>query len=243
MKLKSALGAFLLIILLAISVLSNADTPPANTIPVIGLKPGYEDINTEFFCFLSWNYFDGLSRQGYEAQDILQNVVLPADTTGMLSVINPWVLTSMTTWFSHMFAMNSDSAYAWPVWNGYTFDGVTYTEDGLLEMKTPAICRATMEGIAEELDSLFNQNSHSVWFYYSYDEAPAFQFSRMVRDSAGGVFSEYDDFMPSLFTQEMDSVYRPDLNFAPDSAWQPTLAEVDPRGVLSWITSSSLEHR
>jgi len=76
MKLKSALGAFLLIILWAISVLSNADSPPPNTIPVIGLKPGYEDINTEFFCFLSWNCFDGLSRQGYEAQDILGNVVL-----------------------------------------------------------------------------------------------------------------------------------------------------------------------
>ncbi len=85
MKLKSASSILLLIILLAISVLSNADTPPSNTIPVIGLKANYEDIDTEFFCFLSWNYFDGLSRQGYEAQDILENVVLPADTTGMLT--------------------------------------------------------------------------------------------------------------------------------------------------------------
>lgn len=63
MKLKSAMEVLLLVILLAISVLSNADTSPANTIPVIGLKANYEDINTEFFCFLSWNYFDELSRQ------------------------------------------------------------------------------------------------------------------------------------------------------------------------------------
>ncbi len=228
MELKSALGAFLLIILLVISILASADTPPANTIPVIGLKANYEDINTEFFCFLSWNYFDGLSRQFYQAEDILENVVLPGDITGMLTLVNPWEITCMTNWFSHMFPMDSTLAFARPVWKGYSSGGITYTEDALIDSLTAVECKSEMENIAAEMDSLFNQSSHSVWFYYGFDEAPAIQWNHMVNDS-----SAYDNFMPSLFTQQMDSVYRPDIDST--MKWQPTLEEVDPSGVISWM--------
>ncbi|MEA3266474.1 MAG: hypothetical protein U9P42_05955, partial [Candidatus Fermentibacteria bacterium] len=229
MKLKSASGAFLLITLLAISVFAYADTPPANTIPVIGLKANYEDINTEFFCFLSWNYFDGLSRQFYDADSILQNVVLPGDTTGMLTLVNPWNLTSITNWYSHMFDMASDSAYSRPGWKGYAVnDSVTCTGDTLIFMEDAYTMKCMMEDVASDLEENFNQNSHSVWFYYGFDEAPAIQWNRMVNDS-----SAYDNFMPSLFTQEMDSVYRPDIDST--MKWQPTLAEIDPSGVISWM--------
>ncbi|MCK5036000.1 MAG: hypothetical protein KAS73_08930, partial [Candidatus Sabulitectum sp.] len=231
MESKLSLGRLLLLTLLSITALSYSDSPPANTIPVIGLKPAIDDIDTEFFCFLSWNNFDGLSRQFYNAEDILETVVLPGDTTGMITLVNPWNLTSITKWYSHMFDMASDSAYARPGWDGYVIDAThTCTSDTLISKHYASEMKAMMEDVAQDLEAMFNQDSHSVWLYYGYDEAPAWQWNRMVNDS-----SAYDNFMPSLFTQEMDSVYRPELNHPSDSVWQPTLQQVDPRGVLSWM--------
>ena len=220
-----------LICLLTITVLTLADSPPANTIPIVGLKPSYEDIDTEFFCFLSWNHFDGLSRQFHNEEDILENVVLPGDTTGMITLINPDNLTWITQAHSHMFAMDTDSAYARPGWKGYVInDTTTCTSDTLMSPRSTSVMIDMMETVAEDLETLFNQNSHSVWFYYGYDEAPAKQWNRLVNDS-----SAYDNYIPSMFTQAMDSVYRPELELASDSAWQPTLEEVDKRGTLSWM--------
>ncbi len=219
------------IILLTATAISFSDSPPANTIPIVGLKPSYEEIDTEFFCFLSWHHFDGLSRQFYDEEDILENVVLSGDTTGMITLVNPNNLTWITQTYSHMFAMDTDSAYARPGWNGYKInDTTTIASDTLLSTRSTFEMIDMMEAVAEELDTLFNQESHSVWFYYGYDEAPANQWNRMVNES-----SAYDNFIPSLFTQAMDSVYRPELELASDSTWQPTLEEVDKRGTLSWM--------
>lgn len=224
---------YLIVFLALFSTTLFATSPPENTIPIVGLKPSFEEIDTEFFCLLSWHNFDGLSRQGYSMDDILNNVVLPGDTTGMLTLINPWTITCQTQWYSHMFAMNTDSAYAWPVWNTYTFEDTTYTEDGLRAKRTAAVSKAQIEGVAEDLEEYFNDNSHSVWFYYGYDEAPAWQWNRMITDSIDHVYSGYDNYMPSLFTQEMDSVYRPDIDST--MKWQPTFEHVDYYGVLSWM--------
>ena len=227
------LAVVLLIICSAVSM-TLADTPPANTIPVIGLKPAYEGIDTEFFSFLSWHFFDGLSRQGYSMADILNNVVLPGDTTGMLTIVNPWLITCETTWYANMYGEVAGKPFVRPGWNNYVInDSVSCDKDTIIDSRTITEMEDRMELVADSLNASFNQNSHSVWFYYSYDEAPAFQYSRMIRDSVAGVYSEFDDYMPNLYTQEMDSVYRPDLDST--LKWQPTLAEVDSRGVLSWM--------
>ncbi len=233
MKMKSAFGILVTTVLLSITALSHSDSPPENTIPIVGLKPALNGIDTEFFCFLSWNNFDGLSRQFYHADSILANVVLPGDTTGMLTIVNPWNLTSINNWYSHMFAMNTDSAYARPGWDGYVIDEThTCTSDTLISKKWPHEMGSMMEDVAEDLETLFNQNSHSVWFYYGYDEAPAWQWNHMMNDTAN---FHYDSYMPNLFTLEMDSAYRPELNLGSDSLWQPTFAKVDSLGVLSWM--------
>gem|GEM_PF-753429 len=226
-----------LICLLSITVVSHSDSPPPNTIPVIGLKPDYKNIDTEFFCMLSWHNFDGLSRQYYEADSILAKVVLSGDTTGMLTVINPWNITCVTNWYAHMFAMNTDSAYSRPGWKDLVYyvgsTAHTCNDDTLLAKKFPSEMITEMTTVAEYLETLFNQNSHSVWLYYGYDEAPAIQWNRMVTDSIDLVYAEYDDYMPSLFTQAMDSVYRPDIDST--VKWQPSFETVDPRGVISWM--------
>ena len=229
---KSILLITVTTLLLMYSV-SSAESPDENTIPVVGLKAAYDDIDTEFLCLLSWHYFDGLSRQWYEADSILAKVVLPADTVGMLTVVGPWNLTSIIQWYSRMFPMYSNSAYARPGWEGYVInDSTVCSSDTIISSMSAASMETYMENVAEELEELFNQDSHSVWFYYGYDEAPAWQWNHMMNDSG---IVHYDNYMPNLFTMEMDSAYRPELNLSSDSLWQPTLAKVDSLGVLSWM--------
>ena len=224
MKLLTKVSLLVFMILFSISLF--ADSPPDNAIPIIGLKPSYEEIDTEFFCLLSWHNFDGLSRQFYNADSIYQKVVLPADTVGMLTLVNPWAITNMTNLYSHMFPLTSDSAFSWPVWAGYEYGGITYTEDALIDSMRASVCKAEMESIAEDMADLFEESS--VWFYYGYDEAPAHQWSHMMDDT-----SAYDDYMPSFFTQDFDSVMRPDLDSI--TIWQPTFEEIDTNGVISWM--------
>ena len=78
------------VFLLVFPFLLHADSPPDNTIPVIGWTHGYEDIDTELYCRLSWRFFDGLAVEYFHANDIFEHVVLPADTAGMYTIINTW---------------------------------------------------------------------------------------------------------------------------------------------------------
>lgn len=90
------LNLFLILSILPFSSVLHADSPPVNTIPVVGLKPAPDEIDVDFLCFLSWNNFDGLSRGGYNGAVIQEKLVIPADSTGMLAVVNPneliWML-------------------------------------------------------------------------------------------------------------------------------------------------------
>ncbi len=122
--LVSRLPSVILVLSLPVMIRFNAFSaaPPSKTIPIIGLKPAYDDIDTEFLCFLFWRHFDGISRQFYPAESILARVVPPADKLGMLTVVNPWNLTCITHWYSRMFEMNTDSAYARSGWDGHTIN-------------------------------------------------------------------------------------------------------------------------
>ena len=214
---------------------SHADSPPVNSIPVIGLKPAFEEIDVDFLCFLSWNYFDGLSRQGYNGSVIQEKLVIPADSTGMISVINPNELIWMLHHWARMFPFTEDYPFVFPVWKNVTYGEVTYTGDEIIDSMTVSECTTYMQEQTAILDTLFNQETHSVWFYYGFDEAPAFQWARMLVDTIDGTPANYNDFIPNLFTQAMDSVYRPNLPISTDTVWQPALEGVDPRGVLSWM--------
>ncbi len=222
------IALILLICLLAITVLSLADSPPANTIPIIGLKPSFEDMGTDFLCYLSWHNLDGLSAQFHNASDILENLVLPGDTTGMLTVVNPWRMTDYSQLWAHMYSMSTDSAYALPVWDGRTVHDTTFTSDSLIRNWHPWIMEDTLKSVAEDLEYWFNDSSSSVWFYYGSDEAPIKQWTNILNDSTA-----LDDYIPSFFTQDSHYICRSDL----DSTWrwQPTMAEVDPRGMMSWM--------
>lgn len=230
-RLPSVIILFLLPLII-IPLNAFSDSPPANTIPVIGLKPAYDDIDTEFLCFLSWRHFDGISRQFYPADSFLANVVLPADTAGMLTVINPGELNHVIKTWSRMFSMSSDSAYVRPGWDGRVVNGDTCTSDTLIDWDSALWMDSLLESMAEDLEENFNRNSHSVWFYYGYDEAPARQWTHMMNDTG---IVHYDNYIPNLFTMEMDSAYRPELDLSSDSLWQPTFARVDSLGVLSWM--------
>lgn len=231
---KSNLSLLIPAVLLLSSALL-AESPPANTIPVIGLKPAFEGINVDFLCFLSWNSFDGLSRQGYNGTVIQEKLVIPADSTGMLAVVNPDQIAWITHNWTRMFPFSEDYPYVLPVWKNYSYGDSTYTEDAIIESKTVAQCTTYMQQQAAILDTLFNQETSSVWFYYGFDEAPAFQWARMLVDTIDGTPAYYNDFIPSLFTQAMDSVCRPDLELSRNTVWQPALSEVDSRGTLSWM--------
>lgn len=207
---------------------SQAAAPPANSIPVVGLKAHYEDIDTELFCLLSWHHFHGLSQQFHTGPDILNNVVLPGDTTGMLTLVNPWKLTEITQLRAHMNAMDTDSAFVLPFWNGRVVHNTVYGEDGLLSMYGPAEMKADMQEAADSLVSWFADDSTSVWFYYGTDEAPAKQWNRLLSNTTA-----LDNVIPNFFTQDSHYVCRYDI----DSTWrwQPTMEEVDRRGVISWM--------
>ena len=226
---KMRLKQLLLIMITAIMAFTaEAASPPDNTIPVIGLKPSFENMGTDFLCYLSWHNLDGLSAQFHTASDILHNLVLPGDTTGMLTLVNPWRMTDYSQLWAHMYGINTESAYALPVWNGRTVHNETFTSDSQIRRLTPWLMADTLESIAADLRRWFNDNSSSVWFYYGSDEIPAKQWAHMLNNSTG-----LDDYIPNFFTQDSHYVYRPDL----DSTWrwQPTMGEVDPGGMMSWM--------
>ncbi|MCD4774479.1 MAG: hypothetical protein K8S15_00330, partial [Candidatus Aegiribacteria sp.] len=91
--------------------------------------------------------------------------------------------------------------------------------------------KALLEEAAEEIaDELADESC--VWFYTGFNEAPAHQWNRMVHDSSATGYYELDNYIPSMFTQNRDSIYRADLD---TTLYLPTLEEVDRTGVLSWL--------
>ena len=69
---------------------SQADAPPANTIPIIADRPTFEDIDTDFLCTLSWMHFDAVSRHAYGISDLLDILVKPASDVGLYVILSPW---------------------------------------------------------------------------------------------------------------------------------------------------------
>jgi hypothetical protein len=226
-------------------MVSLAGSPPANTIPIIADRPSFEDIDTEFLCTLSWMHFDAVNRFGYSVSELLNVLVEPAETAGLHVVLSPWELEQWTNRWARMsglYGVSHDSAYARQGWYGLEVSPAhTCTSDTLLSSKSATAMAAALQGSAAVVsDSLGTHDN--VWFYLLFDEAPARQWNRMDQDTVPNtsIPRYFDDYIPDMFTQAMDSVYRADYSPA-GNYWLPALEEVDPQGVLSWL-KWALEH-
>lgn len=214
---------------------ARGGNPPESSIPVIvwahGFHDGIHDINSSLYRMLSNRHFHGLLMEYFHGEEILDHVVLPADTTGMLTVINPHEIASLTAWYArgpHDF--HGDSAYIRPAWEGYDRIPGVFPGDTILEAHSARGFRDdVIMGAARAMRELFTESSRSVWFYLSYDEAPSWQWNRMLCRS-----SSYDDLIPDLFYPGSHRVWRDDLD-PPDSVCQPVFNTVNPEGVLSWV--------
>jgi len=218
--------------------ISFSDSPPANTIPIIADRPTFEDITLELLCTLSWMHFDAVNRYGYNPPELLEKLVEPAADVGLYVIISPGLIWQWDNQWARMsiYPIDHDNAYARPGWYDPAISSCS--GDTLLESKTASEMQSSLETAVGILAGYF-EDQDNVWFYLCFDEAPARQWNRMVNDSAEVNESTYvacffDDYIPNMFTQAMDSVYRSDYQ-TPGNYWLPTLEEVEPTGMVSWL--------
>jgi len=229
---------FLLFSLALLPATAPADAPPPNTLPIIVQRPNWDDIDTELFCLLSWMGFDGVHRGDYAAWQMEEVLVPAALETGMYLSLAPGEILQWGHWswgWSGRISersFSSDSAYARPLWRNTFVAETLYTgPDILVDLhsahKMDSILAVSAEEIADNLSDY-----RCVWFYTGFNEAPATQWWRMVFDSTDTGYYQVDDYIPSMFTQSRESLYRADLD---TTLYLPTFEEVDPTGVLSWL--------
>jgi hypothetical protein len=225
---------FLLFSLALLPATAPADAPPPNTLPIIVQRPNWDDIDTELFCLLSWMGFDGVHRGDYNSWEMADHVVLPAMETGMYLVLAPGEILRWGHWPASWMgripdeAFSGSSAYARPLWNGV---GEYSGPDALLDPCTALHMDSLLDSCATVIASSLSGDS-CVWFYTGFNEAPATQWWHMVFDSTDTDYYQVDDYIPCMFTQVRESLYRADLD---TMLYLPTLEEVDPTGVLSWL--------
>ncbi|MCD4774478.1 MAG: hypothetical protein K8S15_00325 [Candidatus Aegiribacteria sp.] len=80
---------FILALLMLSATPLLSDSPPANTLPVIAQRPSYLDVDTGFLCLLSWMGFDGIHCGDYRAWQMEEDIVPPAEATGMYLCLAP----------------------------------------------------------------------------------------------------------------------------------------------------------
>ena len=237
-----------LICLAVVASVAHADSPPANTIPIIADRPSFDDIDTELLCMLSWYYFDAFQCGDHGAQKVFETIVEPASETNLYVSIAPFPIQRWSQynryWIGRISTndIHSDSAYGRPAWNGLHIiwtDSTYYGPDTLSAVLSASAFQHTLEAVAQSVDSLYGPES-CVWFYNTFDEANGRQWRHMVSeslcvDSVSGDTIPYfylDDYVPSVFTTDSHAVYRGDLD---TTLTLPTLSRVDPMGTFSWL--------
>ena len=228
-------------IMLFLPALLIAEAPPPNTLPIIVQRPNWDDIDIELFCLLSWMHFDGIHRGDYTSGLMADHVVPPAMETGMYLSLAPGDILRWGHWSWSWagriseYAFGGDSPYGGPIWrNTPISDSVYMGPDTLLSVYTAVRMDSLLDSCATVIASNLALDS-CVWFYTGFNEAPAHQWNHMVHDSTDGDYYHYDDYIPSMFTQDRDSLYRADLD---STLYLPTLEAVDPQGVVSWLKYS-----
>ena len=222
------------IILLVFSAYLFADTPPDNSIPIVGMRANgiyalsFSDIKIPFLCELSWLSFDGVEVEGPAGHLENQNFFEFCEKAGMLFVLAP---TEIAQYYNNW---DSITSY-WFRWTDYSltsgscFGQTSYDEDEM-ELVSPhntATAQQLHEGedysitttVIDQL-SEYTIDYPALWFYDVYDEVPARQRNNMLDTS-----SEWDDWIPNMYTQQWDESKDPLV---------PALSEVEPAGIFSW---------
>ena len=219
------------IILSSMISVSEAGSPPSNTIPIVADRPNFNTVDLELFLQLSWHYFDVLQAGDQYPEQVYDKLLSPANETGMFLCIAPFPIQKWghyPGWWAARFSWNAFSdttAYGRPVWYGITFNQTTYQQDTVLEYFSAAEFEDSLEADVQIMDSLFGAENQ-VWFYNTFDEGPNRQWNYMRRDSVwdsatgDSVATYIDDYIPNMFRQ-------------PDSTL--ILEEIDPEGVFSWL--------
>ncbi|MCD6588165.1 MAG: hypothetical protein J7K88_06405 [Candidatus Fermentibacteraceae bacterium] len=212
----------------------KAGAPPENSIPIIADRPNFNTVNLELFLQLSWHYFNVLQAGDQTAEQIFNELLPPANQTGMFLCIAPVPIQKWGHWpgtFTGRFSENAFSgstAYGRPVWYGITYGGTTFQKDTVLEYFSAIEFKDSLEKNVQIMDSLFGAENQ-VWFYNTFDEGPNRQWNHMMHDSVynpstgDSVATYIDDFIPNMFTQALGQ----------DSL--PSLEKIDPEGVFSWL--------
>jgi hypothetical protein len=229
---------FLLFYLALLPATAPANAPPPNTLPIIVQRPNWDDIDIELFCLLSWMGFDGVHRGSYNSWEMAEHIVPPAMATGMYLSLAPGEISRWGEWSwgwtgrisEHAFG--DDSAYAMPLWRNTVISDTVYTGPDILRDPGTALhTDSLLDSCATVIANSLSGDS-CVWFYTGFNEAPAHQWWHMVFDSTDTDYYQIDDYIPNMFTQSRESLYRADLD---TMLYLPTFEEVDPTGVLSWL--------
>ena len=204
----------IILAILLVPTILYADEPPANSIPIIAMKTGQdatcEDVTLEFLCELSWNYFDGISLEGWETWGTMQTIFEWCDSTGAYIVYAParyqtlGHLVGEDSWarFDSV-ALLSDSA----------FFHTNAVGDSIESFQSAAVM---MDEIVKRCSTLADnmEDYDCVWYYAVYDEAPSWQLRRMLNHETT---APYDDYFPNVFTQDT------------------SMCTVAPDGIFSWL--------
>jgi hypothetical protein len=188
---------YLLAANLLVMILPCLSQPPSNTIPVIAMKAGQAeglyDISIESLCLLNWCYFDGVWLEAWPYWDPMKKAMALCDSTGMWFVISdPWLGNLGDIWCGNAWSryypepLSSDCAFI------RTDTAGTVIVDSI-------DADSLHEEIIWRCNSIIGDEGdyESLWYCDTWNEAPAWQRSRMV----SGLY-DYDDYTPSLFTMD-----------------------------------------
>ncbi len=223
----------ILVLVLFSFVSVSADTPPDNTLPIIGMRvngihASFEGIRLPLLCRLSWLHFDGVEAEGEAGYLPNRDFMSLCGEAGMLLVLAPQeIVQYYCNW-------NPVTSY-WFRWSDYSLTsdrcfGQTSCNEEQTEWYYPHNF-STAQDMHSGQDysistTVINQLSNytvdypALWFYDVYDEAPSRQRLNMI-----AITSVWDDWLPNMYTQAWDDEPNPPV---------PALSEVEPAGIFSW---------
>ncbi|MCD6587530.1 MAG: hypothetical protein J7K88_03170 [Candidatus Fermentibacteraceae bacterium] len=209
-KLYFSPGMLVVTTLLSLAAISAADSPPANTIPIISMKTGQdptcEDISLEVICKLLWHNFDGIWVEGWLNGTVGTPAAL-CDSTHATMVLAPARLQELGNSPVHRWGrytpvtIHSEKAYIRPTPDFSSIADTAYATDVITDIRNRC---STLASNAADYSC--------IWYYDIFNEGPAWQLYRMKSDA-----KPYDDYFPSMYTQDTMMVH------------------IDSTGVFSWV--------
>lgn len=224
-------------LILATSLFASAGEPPQNTIPILGVRinrslfPELEGVALEHLIMLSWRYFDGVDAWGWAPLPTTRAVTAACDSLGMSFVL----LSSEMGQFIQPAEPNG----LWFRWPDYELDDAqafakVFAQSG--EADWDSLC-ASFDGptfydtLPERQMALLGSaitgdtpGREAYWFLGLWDEGNTNQRANMMAASGSQTLT-YKTYFPDIFTQ----------TWSQESPPTPTMEEIDPEGVFSWL--------